>query len=366
MSEAHNIGNQCGDCDCGALPLDAWPALIRAPIIYYLELTPACNNRCLGCGNVFIEDFTTRRFRAHLPPPLDQDGWRTVLEHIAPYAQSIRLTGGEPTLHPDFATIARAIGDLGIRFSVFTNGRWHDPVRLINLLSSVRHFAGLLISLHGPDAPSHETFTGVPGSFAETVTNMRRAAQAGLPVTTSTIITRRNYRQGEQIAHLSQSLGAYRAVFSRYLVSHSLPDMEPSAAELRQAIQSVERLIAADQPVGYGPCIPQCFVASSAGACGAGEVFCTIDPWGNVRPCNHTGLVCGNLLAQQPIEAIYTGQEMLGWREMSPQGCQGCAAFEHCRAGCRAMALATGLGHDPLMDASSISRHSSPESMCIR
>ena len=35
--------------------------------------------------------------------------------------------------------------------------------------------------------------------------------------------------------------------------------------------------------------------------------------------------------------------------EMVPEGCRDCAALENCRAGCRAMALETGLGYDPLM-----------------
>jgi radical SAM protein with 4Fe4S-binding SPASM domain len=271
-----------------------------------------------------------------------------VLRRIAPYAQSVRLTGGEPTFHPHFEAIVRTISDLGIRFSLFTNGRWRNPSRLLAFLDSIPHFAGFLISLHGLDAATHETFTGVPGSFAETVANIRRAAQAALPVATSTVITRQNVPQLAGIARLSQALGAYQAVFSRYLLSHPLPEMEPSAAELRQAIRAVERLIVVGQPVKYGPCIPECFAPSSSHGCGAGEVFCTIDPWGNVRPCNHTRLVCGNVLAE-PIEDVYQGSEMVGWREMVPAGCRGCVSFPRCRAGCRAMALETGLGHDPLM-----------------
>ena len=58
------------DCDC-ACPVDSLssdeassqgeptPVLSR-PVAYYLELTPACQNRCPGCGNVYA-GFIIRR-----------------------------------------------------------------------------------------------------------------------------------------------------------------------------------------------------------------------------------------------------------------------------------------------------------------
>ncbi|RPI57555.1 MAG: hypothetical protein EHM56_03475, partial [Chloroflexi bacterium] len=45
--------SQC-DCACYALEGDEIP-LLSAPISFYLELTPECNNRCPGCGNTIVE-----------------------------------------------------------------------------------------------------------------------------------------------------------------------------------------------------------------------------------------------------------------------------------------------------------------------
>ena len=41
------------DCQC-ACPTDGAPIpVLSLPVAYYLELTPACTNRCPGCGNVY-------------------------------------------------------------------------------------------------------------------------------------------------------------------------------------------------------------------------------------------------------------------------------------------------------------------------
>ena len=45
--------------------------ILSVPILYSLELTPACNNYCLGCGNVFTRDCT--------PRPLSVAQWKEII-----------------------------------------------------------------------------------------------------------------------------------------------------------------------------------------------------------------------------------------------------------------------------------------------
>ncbi len=329
------------DCNC-ACPIDGAPTPVLAlPAAYYLELTPACPNHCPGCGNVYAAE------RSALSAPLGGAGWRALITRLAGHAHQFKLTGGEPTLHPDFAAIVRTVDDLGIPFALFTTGRWRDPDATLDLLRRTPTCEGLLISLHGPDAATHDAFSGASGAFADAVAAIRRAADAGLPVAVSCVLHRRNLGQIEATLALAQRLGAHHVVCNRLIGDHG-PSLMPTLAELRTAIAAIESLRAAGQPIRFGNCIPQCFAPSSSTGCTAGSTFATVDPWGRLRPCNHAPLVAGSLTAQ-PVEAVWNGTAMQQWRALTPEACADCAAFALCHGGCRAQALLAGQAQDPLI-----------------
>jgi radical SAM protein with 4Fe4S-binding SPASM domain len=333
------------------------------PEAAYLELTPACNNRCPGCVNDgFIANFDTRDLKPGFHRrPLNGDEWQSILDKLGRSVTFIHLTGGEPTLHPDFLQIANTIDQRGIDFVVFTNGRWRDPRRLLTDIADLPHFSGFLISLHGASAKTHESFSGVSGSFGETLANAKLAACAGLPVTISTVITCQNIAELGAVVALARELGACGVAFNRYIIpavrerqlaqGGLMKQMAPTPFQLRKAAQNIEEMRRLDNDafsIDYGPCIPQCFVASSSKGCSAGETFFVVDPWGNVKPCPDVSIYCGGLLVQS-IEDVWQNAAMEAWRNMVPTGCSSCSALSACRSGCRAAALGSGLGYDPLM-----------------
>jgi radical SAM protein with 4Fe4S-binding SPASM domain len=328
---------------------------LSAPVLYSLELTPACNNRCRGCYNVFASE------RAQ--PPLNLEEWRQILDRIKPHAHRVKLTGGEPTLSPHFEGIVTHLRELDISFSLFTNGCWPDPERLVAFLKTIPQLRGLLISLHGATPAAHEAFSGVQGSFERTVANIRRATEAGFPVTISAVIHRRNLDQFQAIVTLARDLGADHVAFNRYLGPRD-PATEPTEEQLRQAVLQIEALRQEGVRVKFGNCIPQCFVESSSTGCLSGVAYCTIDPWGNMRPCNHSPLKCGNLL-EQSVEEAWQSAEMQRWREMIPAECHLCAEFPQCHGGCRAMAIELGLERDPLAGPPLTARQSPPERISL-
>ena len=314
---------------------------LSVPVLYSLELTAACNNQCPGCYNVFAAD------RMHSPPALPVDHWRTILSRIQPHAHLVKLTGGEPTLYPYLDQLIALLDALEIGYTLFTNARWPDPAHLIEVLRNSRSFRGLLISLHGATARTHEAFSGVVGSFQEAVTNTRMAADACLPVTLSTVIHQQNLAELEAMPALCAELGVDHVSFNRYLGPH-VSSLTPSPEQLKEAIARIEGMRARGAKVRLGNCIPQCFVPSSSTGCLAGVAYCTVDPWGNVRPCNHAGLHCGNLL-EQTVENIWNGEAMTSWRSGIPPACHRCAAFSRCHGGCGAQAGLLGRAGDPLM-----------------
>lgn len=311
--------------------------ILSLPVLYALELTPDCNNACPACFNIFKD----------APSPLPVREWQIILDSITPHVHRLKLTGGEPTLHPDFPAIVQAIAQRNIEFTVFTNGRWQDPEHLLDCLVGVPQFVGLLVSLHGARAESHESFTSVAGSFEETVANIGRAVERGLRVTISAVLTTANLLELQDIVSLAQNVGARSVVFNRLLGAQAthltLPD-----SQLIAAVQIIEQLRAKGLPVKHGTGIPQCLTPSSSNGCLAGVAYVAIDPWGNVRPCTHSRLICGNLL-RQPLDEIWHSTEMERFRKAIPAACHTCAAFAQCHGGCRAMAMESESQTDPCM-----------------
>jgi radical SAM protein with 4Fe4S-binding SPASM domain len=333
-----------GDCNCDcACPIDepALPTLTR-PVALYLELTPVCNNHCPGCGNFYASK------RASVPAPLTGEEWCNLISQLLPQIRYLRITGGEPTLHPSFSRILAKLDRHNLPCTIFTNGRWTQPGDMVDLFSSTRVCNGLLVSLHGPDAVTHEAFSGVSGSFIETTKNIRRATNASVDVAVSLVLTKHNWNLITDTLSLALDLGANHLVCNRLI--GNLPGLMPTRSELRTAVATVENLRALGHPVRFGNCIPQCFEASSSAGCTAGTTFATIDPWGRVRPCNHAPIIVGDLKTES-LEDIWNSPTMERWRTLIPTSCATCATFGSCHGGCRAQALLSKVEKDPLIQA---------------
>ena len=75
------------------------------------------------------------------------------------------------------------------------------------------------------------------------------------------------------------------------------------------------------------------------GFCAAGgeRAYYTLDPLGNLRPCNHTPTILGNLFHQSFAELIATDR-MAEFVGAIPQFCDPCSQRQICQGGCRASA----------------------------
>jgi radical SAM protein with 4Fe4S-binding SPASM domain len=306
------------------------------PTTYTLEITSRCNSACAGCGNVFERTLGD----------MDIERWRYLLATVGPHIVNLRITGGEPTLYPQFATLVHLVDGLGVPFVLFSNGLWPNVTETIGLLLRCDHLDGILVSLHGPDASTHQAFAGVD-MFGRVTATVRQATQAGLMVNTNTVLTRANYHAIAAIAALSRDLGARFAAFSRYYGRPtSITDLTES--EFRTAAATVHALQRQGARVHFNNCVPVCFDGQPTKSCPAGITHCTIDPLGRVRPCTHAPHVLGNLFSQS-IEVIWRGEAANEWRALIPAGCRTCAEFVRCRGGCKALACHLQRDQDPLI-----------------
>lgn len=316
--------------------------ILSVPAIYALEITSRCNNRCPGCSNVYADQRSG-------PPPMSAREWEALLRPFISEAVQIRLTGGEPTLHPEFSRIFEYVTAHDAWVTVFTNGRWRDPERLLASICGRRHFSGLLVSLHGANAASHEAFSGVPGSFDETVANIRLAIERGITVAVSTVITRHSWNQLPEIVRLARSMGVHHVAANRYIGPPS-PHIEPTPEQTRQSIRRVQELIQSGAPVKYGIGVPQCFIENESEGCLAGVAYASIDPWGNMRPCAHSPTIAGSL-RETSMQEIWHGPQMTAWRDLMPADCVSCTAYSVCHGGCRAIQELRQERRDPLRTA---------------
>jgi radical SAM protein with 4Fe4S-binding SPASM domain len=312
---------------------------LEAPAFYALEITTCCNSACIGCGNVFLHSCGR--------PPLNAGQWLAVLDSISPWAKRIKLTGGEPTLHPGFEQIVEGIQSHQISFSLFTNGLWSHPQRLIEFLANTSTCAGLLISLHGASPSVHAGFAGTESTFNRIVNNIEVAVSSGLPVSISTVVTKSNYDQLEEVVILGERLGVDHVAFNRYIGSH--PDVEPNVQQIRVAIRSIEDMLRRNKRVGYGVCIPPCFMPNQSHGCSAGIAYGAIDPWGRVRPCTHALFATRQNLLETSIWSLWQSDVLQRWRQMLTFGCEGCKALSICHGGCTALKQIRSLKQDPLM-----------------
>lgn len=331
-------------CDCNRTPLCAGIDSTNLTAIY-IELTGSCNNRCDGCGAASRRNLTLGTTTA----PLPNVQWAEIARKLPPSIQRIHFTGGEPTLRKDLWQCLEAIReDIPVDFALFTNGRWLDPSAIIDGFKPLStDDSGILISLHGQDAVSHEAFTKISGSFAETLANIKRAIAAGIDVDVSCILTQHNCHQIRKFYKKVKNYGVRRVFFNRY-VGKSTDSIAPPPNQLKHALAEIEALRLEGGDVGLSVSIPQCFHPSSAIRCGAGINYLAIDPAGNVRPCVHAPLILGNLL-RESLDEILHSDKTKRWREYMPDPCRECAASDICGGGCKADALLNNRPHDTLI-----------------
>ncbi len=199
----------------------------------YFYLSAGCNLACRHCW---------------LAPKLDQQGMHTAMlppalfetaitEALPLGLQSVKLTGGEPTLHPQFTDLLEIVRHYGLGLIIETNGLLMTPDLAAEIARCKQPFVST--SLDGADAATHEWVRGVAGSFAATTRAVRILAEAGLRPQVIFSLMRHNADQVEAIIRLAEELGAASVKFN--LVQ---PTARGEKLHTAQATLSIAELIA--------------------------------------------------------------------------------------------------------------------------
>jgi radical SAM protein with 4Fe4S-binding SPASM domain len=323
------------------------PEPVPLPEVFILELTHRCNNRCLYCYASWDVPGCGRR-QEHR----DEMSTAEVKEVIAKLQgetplQSIALSGGEPLLREDIGEISLYLESREIGSLIITNGTLLTPERV----SSTMAIGNYEITLLSYRPEVHDRIAGREGAWRSAVEGMANVHQVGGKTVAVFIATRLNYMDLHKTAELAIALGADALMYNRINASaHNMQFVEqifPTPAMIRDNLDVLEDLGEKyGLTISAGVVIEPCVVDTSKythihfGWCPlAGErSYFTIDPSGNVRICNHSPMILGNIKEQPFAEIYYHHPYVQCFRNTMPQECQSCKPEwkEICRGGCKA------------------------------
>ncbi len=348
------------------------PQKMPAPFLIVWNFTNMCNFRCKHCyqrADRPLPDELSLTEKLELIEQLDRAG-----------VAAIALSGGEPTIHPDFLTVIKAIASRGIYAAVATNGwRLADPDFFKKALDAGLRY--MEVSVDSADPKKHDRFRGVEGSWERAIKALENAVKYNLSHAMAVTITKHNINEVKEIIDLAQSIGVKRLVFFNFIpvgrgVEITDLDLSPEEREefMRTIYKEMKRRGGIEifttapqygrvvlQLSGHKEVAPTHFyvggdpvtraLAEFIGGCGAGRIYGAIQPNGDVSPCVFMPIKVGNI-REKPFWEIWENHPLLlklRNRDNLWGFCVKCPYRNVC-GGCRARAYAyfgDPLGPDP-------------------
>ena len=365
------------------------PFTPAGPFEIVWNLTYQCNLRCKHC----YENAGDKR------PELTTDEAKQVLDKLSKIAgiglPAVSFSGGEPLARRDFFEIASYAKKRIGYVSIATNGTLltRDNARRVK----DARIDYVEISIDGATPEVHDEFRGMPGAFERAIEGVRNCVDEGIDACIATVLHRDNVSELDRLIELAKGLDV-RFMHFNYIPTgrakaHVELDLTPE--ERLYVLRTIGKEIvglylqAKEEELKFGKAkvkvdrffstCPQYasvtkelsrvrgerflveahYAAKSGienaanflGGCGAGRLYCCLEPNGDIKPCVFfpTGedTVLGNVL-RDCFEDVWDNSALL-WRLRTREnledyvvngervGCGGCPDKYIC-GGCRARA----------------------------
>jgi len=176
----------------------------------YFYLAEGCNLRCRHCWiQPPFESEKKPKF-----PYVDLKTFRHIVDQGLELGLiAVKLTGGEPLIHPEIEKIIECIHEKDLKLNIETNGTTLTP-ELARLIMSSKKRVALSISLDSHLAKIHEWVRGVKGSFNATLNGVKCMRDAGYRPQIIMSVMRRNSGHVEDLVKLAESIGAGSVKFN--------------------------------------------------------------------------------------------------------------------------------------------------------
>jgi MoaA/NifB/PqqE/SkfB family radical SAM enzyme len=165
----------------------------------WVRLTFDCNDRCVFCLDAHTHDGTNRA---------REEVKAQILDGRRKGAERLILSGGEPTIHPDFVDFVRLGRLAGYRkVQTVTNGRMFAYGDFLKR-SLDAGLGEITFSIHGPNAKIHDALVGTKGAFEEEVTGLKQALADGRPIINIDVcVNRGNVKQLPELLATFTAMG---------------------------------------------------------------------------------------------------------------------------------------------------------------
>jgi SynChlorMet cassette radical SAM/SPASM protein ScmF len=182
----------------------------EAPLLnqIYFYLTDGCN---LACRHCWLAPKFDRDGTGH--PTLPIELFVKAIEEAKPLGLNrVKLTGGEPLLHPQFNRLLEIVRREGLALTIETNGLLCTPDIAEEIAKSPQR--SVSVSIDGADAATHDWVRGVEGSFEKALIAVHNLVATDTPPQIIMSLMRCNADQVEATVRLAESLGASSVKFN--------------------------------------------------------------------------------------------------------------------------------------------------------
>lgn len=152
----------------------------------WVRLSYDCNNHCTFCLDSNAHDGTMRA---------NMDIKVQIIEGRKKGAERLILSGGEPTMHPNFLDFVKLGKRAGYpKVQTVTNGRMFNYPEFL-ATAAKNGLDEITFSLHGHNAKLHDALVGTPGAFAEETAGLKAAlASNAFIINIDIVINKQNIR----------------------------------------------------------------------------------------------------------------------------------------------------------------------------
>lgn len=312
------------------------------------EVSTRCNLQCRYCYNIWKvpgafqpEDVTYRQARK----TIKQLFRRADIDHFT-------FTGGEPMLFDRLAELVMLVRLKGCSVTLITNGNAGSEKDFRLLL---RLGVGLFeLPYHSIDPAIHDEMAGVAGAQVQSASRIKLLQELGARVVAVIVLTKHNLSTLQETLLKLKDMKVSSVMLNRFNIGGEgirwADDLMPASGEFRAAFALADKMAAEyDIALTSNVCTPVCLLDPADypnigfGHCSSSpfQKPLTLDHTGNLRLCNHSPVIAGNIF-DQTIGEIFSSEYVLSWNGHKPEFCSDCQKYEQCFAGCRAAAEQVG------------------------
>lgn len=315
------------------------------------ELTPGCDHKCGHCYNVWNASSDDPQ-GGYPRGQLKTDAFLRMMEKAVQEsgAEHITITGGEPLLRKDALQLIEKASELVPVVQLITNGS-HVPPDVAQKLADL-NLRSVQLTLLSADPERHNELKGA-ACFDETVRAILDLNEAGVTTQVCFVAMDKNWQDFEDVMELCFALGVRYISYNRMSPTgwaiHQIEDLMPTVDQVEHNLNTAERLgprwgIHVSTAMPVPPCLLRIerYKWVKFGFCSVGTESpnITIDALGNVRSCNLSSNIMGNIVIQR-WDDIYKNKYFHSFKRTVPDMCKGCHYELSCQGGCKESGFAT-------------------------